>query len=136
MVAKAAGAVARPSSSEGGWGRHSPLTDTWHKHLLIVLLKCEIRSSCGSNVLFFFFFFFFFWPPPGIWRSLATHPLRSCTLHTNCSKAGSFNPLCKARDQTCLLALQRRRRRSQCATAGTPVGSFLITPLGALDLDS
>ena len=59
-------------------------------------------------------------------------------LSRSCSNSKSFNPLCQARNQTCVLALQTHCW-SRCATAETPVykvfadcelrgGSTLLTP--------
>ena len=46
-------------------------------------------------------------------------PSCACDLCPSFSMAGSFNPLCRVGDRTCILALQRRCT-SCCATAGTP----------------
>ena len=64
--------------------------------------------------------FFFIWPPRGIWRSRVR-------IHCHrCSSVGSFNWLCWARAQTCILVLQRSLW-SHCATAGTPTDECLST---------
>ena len=42
----------------------------------------------------------------------------SCDLRCSCCNAGSFNPLCQARDRTCILALQRHHQY-HCTTLGT-----------------
>ena len=47
----------------------------------------------------------------------------SCDLCSSCSNTGSFNPLFQARNQTCILVLQRHHH-SCCPTVGT-LGQFL-----------
>ena len=42
---------------------------------------------------------------------------------------GSFNPLCWAGDQTCVL-VRKRSHRSYCATVGTPTFVFIFITLG------
>lgn len=75
----------------------------------------------GESSLFFLFFFChaeaFVVPWPLIRSKPQLHP----TLQLwHCGNAGSFNLLCGAENQTCVLALQRCRQ-SCCATAGTPL---------------
>ena len=48
---------------------------------------------------------------------------RSCDLCHSFGSAGSFNPLCQARNLTCILALQRHCW-SHCTTTGTPRNYF------------
>ena len=50
------------------------------------------------------------------------HMSRCCDLH--CGNARSFNPLCWAGDQTCVLVLERCHPFN-CTTVGTPVVSIL-----------
>ena len=74
-----------------------------------------------------FFFFFFFvdchthMEFPGQGSDLSC----SFDLCHYCDNTGSFNPLCLAGDQTCILALQRCHQ-SRCATVETPDLSFFI----------
>ena len=84
------------------------------------------------NTLFFFSFTFYisgsvfysFWPLCSIWSSLGQGSdqvqVNSCDPHHSCNDTGSFNPLCQARDQTCIPVLQMSCQ-SHCTTAGTPV---------------
>ena len=51
---------------------------------------------------------------------------RTCDLCHSCGNAGSFRPLCPARDQACNLVL-RRCRRSCRATVGTPNQLFSVS---------
>ena len=72
--------------------------------------------------IYFLFVFFFGCPmaygvPRPVIRSESRFDL-CCT----CSNAGSFNPLCREGDRTCVLPLQRCR--SHCTTAGTQSVSF------------
>ena len=59
-----------------------------------------------------------FRPSPGMWSCRARDQIQShgCNLCHSCGNTGS---LCRAQDQTCILALQRCHR-SLCATVGTP----------------
>ena len=58
------------------------------------------------SFLFFFFFSFFLSPAPQRMEFLGQGLDLSCSfyLHHKCSHSGSFNSLCQAKDQTCLLA--------------------------------
>ena len=81
----------------------------------------DTASVSGSlrREIFIFLFFLFFGCP------MAYSDLRhSCDLHCSCGHTGSFSTLCQAKDQTCILVLQRCHR-SGCTTAGIPEKSFL-----------
>ena len=68
---------------------------------------------------FFFSFSFFGCPKPyGIPGLVITSELQFRPCHS-CSSAGSFNPLCWARDQTCI-PVQQRHPCSHHTTGGTP----------------
>ena len=66
---------------------------------------------------------FLFWLPNRLWSSQARDQIRTVILHLhhNCNYTRSFKPLCQARNQTCILALQRHHHFC-CTTAGTPRG--------------
>ena len=58
-------------------------------------------------------------------------PVQGSDLSCSCNNTGSFNPLCWARDWTCILVLQEYCQ-SCCATVGTPpfvtfIGQFLTS---------
>ena len=79
-----------------------------------------------------FSFFFFFWPPQahGVPPGRGSDPSCSFNLYRSCSIARSFNPLCQAGNQTCVLVLQRCHQ-SCCATVGNPhppAPHFLFQP--------
>ena len=65
------------------------------------------RWSCSHS--FFFFFFFIFWPPWSIWSSQARDQIQatSVTYATSVAVIWSFDLLCWARNQMCILSLQR-----------------------------
>ena len=66
------------------------------------------------NVSFFFFFPIFGFPKAfGVPR-----PGIRSNLRCSCGNTRSFNPLCQARDRTCILALQRHHQY-HCTTLGT-----------------
>ena len=85
----------------------------------------NLLSHNGNSSISYFliylsiFFFFHFWL---LWGQ-GSDPSPSYDLGRSCSHAGSFNPLCWARDRTYILALQRCHW-SCCATAGTPIFLF------------
>ena len=75
--------------------------------------------------LFFFFYPFSFLAAP--WHmefpGQGSEPSHSCDPYCSYNNARSFNPLCQARDRTCILVLQRQCR-THCATVGTPWAFF------------
>ena len=93
--------------------------------LVFAALPCFFLLSPGLNFFFFFFFFFFFGcpaahavPGPGISSKLQLWPVPQLWQHWIL-----FNPLCPARNQTCVLVLQRHGR-SHRTTAGAPMYLF------------
>ena len=77
--------------------------------------------------LFFFYLFVYlsFGHPAAYGFPMATIDQScSCDLCHNCGNTRSLNPLCRARDQTYVLELQRCCL-SHCTSAGTPSLSFL-----------
>ena len=76
---------------------------------------------------FFFSFFSFLAAPEHMeFRGQRSDPICSYELCLSCGNTRSFNPLCWAGDQTCLLMLQRCYW-SHCATMGTPLIILLIS---------
>lgn len=76
------------------------------------------RGNIRDNISVLFFFCFGHPVVYGILGSGIRSELH-LQLHCSCSNTGSFNSLCRARDQTCVLALQRCCT-SHCTTVGTP----------------
>ena len=70
-------------------------------------------------------------PPHGIWKfpGPTLNLSHSCNLHHSCSNTGSFNPLCRARNQ--VTRATAVGFLTQDATAGTPVSSILKQVLWA-----
>ena len=102
---------------------HLFLVDPFRHEVMEFVEKANVDQERLIHSLLCFYLFVFF-------GCLVAHGVsrpgsdRSCSwdLCCGCSIARSFNPL--ARDQTCVLALQRCHR-SYCATAGTPQVSWL-----------
>ena len=82
----------------------------------------------GREYVCEFILFIYFWPPFSMWTAQARGqiPGTVAALCHSCGNSRSFNPLCWARDQTCVLVLQRCHQL-RCATAGTPVSLCLLT---------
>ena len=78
---------------------------------------------CPNFPFLIFFFSFLATLPQMEFQSQGSDRSHCCNLCSSCSSAGSFNPLCQAKDRTCLSALQRCCW-SHCATAGTPKFPF------------
>ena len=61
------------------------------------------KNRIVTHILRLDFFFFFFWPPPRHMEFPGQGSDLSCRCNLCCSNTSSFNPLCQARDQTCVL---------------------------------
>ena len=85
--------------------------------LLKLFLLCPLGSLSG---LFFVFPTLQHMEFPG----QGSDPSHSCDLHHSFSNAWSFNSLCRARDLTCVLVLQRCHW-SLCAIEKTPLSGLL-----------
>ena len=77
---------------------HTPVT-YW-----AALLGCPTCNFFFLPFLSFFLSFFLFWLPQGIWSFHICFSSNLCCRYCN---AGSFNPRCRAGDQTCALGLQK-----------------------------
>ena len=74
----------------------------------------------------FLFHFFLFWPPCSLWCSrtgIISEPQMQPKLQR--WQCWILNPLCWARDGTCILALPRCHQ-SHCAIVGTPLSVFML----------
>ena len=91
---------------------------------LIASISCKMFRTRSAKSLSFLFLFLFplFWSPQDIWSPWAGDQSQAAAV--TYGNAGSSNPLCQARDRTCIL-VQQRRCKSPCATAGTPCAKSL-----------
>ena len=82
--------------------------------------------------LFFFFFrycFLFVCPPHDIWSSQARDQIQiTIAIYATTASMTDLSNHCQARDQTCILVLQRHHL-SHCTTVETPLSLVLVTVL-------
>ena len=111
-----------------------PRSFSQNQHLL--LQKFTFCVACQSNILLLFLslslsLFFFFWSSYGIWTSQARYQIQATvvTYTAVATKLESFDPLCRAGDQTRVLVLQRCCW-SHYASVGTPTADFLSPLIG------
>ena len=69
-----------------------------------------------------------------IWKFLGQrlNASHSCDPSCSCGNNGSFNSLCRARDQTCTSAVTQAAAlelSTYCTTAGTPSSCILLPPI-------
>ena len=85
---------------------HNDLT-LLSNHSISFILLTNTQPTFGTKAMIAFQFFFFF-AALSIWSSQGQESdlSHSCNLHCSCGSARSFNPLCRARDRTCVLDLQ------------------------------
>ena len=85
-------------------------------------ISCTYCLQLNSTRMIFLFFLF--WPSRSLWCSQARDQIQAAVVTY---AAGSFNPLCRAWDRTCVLVLQKHCW-SYCTTAGTS-GNTILTHL-------